>query len=202
MSDEKKPLETAAPASAEPRHSLEKVSSIEKDKSFDDSNIIEGSEGVTYEELRTLRQVADRLPWQSWVVVFVEFAERFVSSTHSHLIYPHLFPGGLTTVPSMSTTTSFGSPSLLAPPTAPSPVKTGLKVLLELSVSVSKSHSLSELYVSLTHPLKFHPSIAPLQFASFFTYLTPLVGAIVADVYWGRFKTIVVFSIVTMCALL
>jgi POT family proton-dependent oligopeptide transporter len=42
------------------------------------SSIVENSEGVTEHELATLRHVADRLPFTAWLVVFVEFAERYV----------------------------------------------------------------------------------------------------------------------------
>lgn len=41
---------------------------------------IVNSEGVTHEELRTLRNVPDRLPITAWLVVVVEFAERYVES--------------------------------------------------------------------------------------------------------------------------
>jgi POT family proton-dependent oligopeptide transporter len=44
----------------------------------DGSSIIEGSEGVTEYELATLRHLPDRLPYTSWLVVLVEFAERYV----------------------------------------------------------------------------------------------------------------------------
>lgn len=42
----------------------------------DERDIVEGSEGVTFHELKTLRHVSDKLPWTAWLVVFVEFAER------------------------------------------------------------------------------------------------------------------------------
>lgn len=40
-------------------------------------DIIPGSEGVTEAEYATLRRVADRLPYTAWLVVIVEFAERY-----------------------------------------------------------------------------------------------------------------------------
>jgi len=43
-------------------------------------DFIANSEGVTHEELRTLRNVPDRLPFTAWLVIIVEFAERFVES--------------------------------------------------------------------------------------------------------------------------
>ena len=41
-------------------------------------NIVEGSEDVTEYELATLRHIPDRLPYTSWLIVVVEFAERYV----------------------------------------------------------------------------------------------------------------------------
>ncbi|KAF7300273.1 Peptide/h+ symporter protein [Mycena kentingensis (nom. inval.)] len=41
------------------------------------TGIIEGSEGVTEEDLATLRQVRDKIPWPAFSVAFVEFAERW-----------------------------------------------------------------------------------------------------------------------------
>lgn len=51
----------------------EKVQYIEDGDSF-----IEGSEGVTQKDLDTYRHVADRLPYSAWLVLIVEFAERYV----------------------------------------------------------------------------------------------------------------------------
>lgn len=54
----------------------------------DGSSIVEGSEGVTEYELATLRHVADRLPYTSWLVVICEFAERCVHKFYN-LLHPH-----------------------------------------------------------------------------------------------------------------
>jgi POT family proton-dependent oligopeptide transporter len=43
-------------------------------------DFIVNSEGVTHEELRSLRNVPDRLPLTAWLVIIVEFAERYVLS--------------------------------------------------------------------------------------------------------------------------
>ena len=43
----------------------------------DGERIIPGSEGVTEHEYATLKRVADRLPYTAWLVVIVEFAERY-----------------------------------------------------------------------------------------------------------------------------
>ena len=39
--------------------------------------LVEGSEGVTHAEFDTLRHIPDSLPISSFLVVVVEFAERF-----------------------------------------------------------------------------------------------------------------------------
>lgn len=45
----------------------------------DEDSIIEGSEGVTQRDFDTYRHVADRLPYSAWLVLIVEFAERYFS---------------------------------------------------------------------------------------------------------------------------
>ena len=58
------------------KHSIDEKSSEGVTSPGDD--FIVGSEGVTHAELRTLRNVPDRLPFTAWLVVIVEFAERYV----------------------------------------------------------------------------------------------------------------------------
>ena len=41
------------------------------------ATFVEGSEGVTHEELSTLRHLPDALPFAAFLVVVVEFAERW-----------------------------------------------------------------------------------------------------------------------------
>jgi POT family proton-dependent oligopeptide transporter len=167
--EEKKVETTDTPAppydASAPKKSLERTSSIQKESydSVSGTDIVEGSEGVTYDELHQYRHVADRLPWTSWVVVFVEFAERWtyygtVNVYNNYIRFP-LPPG--------STNGSV-------------PVENRQEgVAGALDMGVKKSFAIR-------------------TFATLFTYLTPLVGGIVADVYWGRFKTIIVFSFITI----
>ena len=71
-------------------HALAKVATHSEKHSIDEKNdkgltppsddFIVNSEGVTHEELRTLRNVPDRLPFTAWLVIIVEFAERYVES--------------------------------------------------------------------------------------------------------------------------
>jgi POT family proton-dependent oligopeptide transporter len=71
-------------------HALAKVATQNETPSIDEKkdegltspsdDFIVNSEGVTHEELRTLRNVPDRLPFTAWLVIVVEFAERYVES--------------------------------------------------------------------------------------------------------------------------
>lgn len=65
--------------SEHPADAAERSSSLDEKhdlRSDHDGEFVEGSEGVTHHELANLRQVADKLPWAAFLVVFVEFAER------------------------------------------------------------------------------------------------------------------------------
>ena len=42
-----------------------------------DGSFVEGSEGVTHEELTALRNLPDSIPFAAFLVVVVEFAERW-----------------------------------------------------------------------------------------------------------------------------
>lgn len=64
-------------------HALAKVSSIDEKADYESDHsdrIIDGSEGVTEHEYATLRKVPDVLPYASFLVAFVEFAERYALS--------------------------------------------------------------------------------------------------------------------------
>ena len=71
-------------------HALAKVATIDEKQSINKKNdedltsprddFVVNSEGVTHEELRTLKHVPDRLPLTAWLVIVVEFAERYAES--------------------------------------------------------------------------------------------------------------------------
>jgi hypothetical protein len=72
---DKAPIDTKAGAPG-----LGRVETLDIEKaSFvdDNSSIVPGSIDVTHDELKTLRHVSDSLPLAAWLVVFVEFAERW-----------------------------------------------------------------------------------------------------------------------------
>ena len=56
--------------------SIDEKADVRSDISED--KVIPGSEGVTEHEFATLRRLPDRLPYTAWLVVIVEFAERYV----------------------------------------------------------------------------------------------------------------------------
>lgn len=107
--------------------------------SSDGSSYVEGSEGVTEHELATLRHVADRLPAAAWLVVIVEFAERFVLHFSSTAIYIYKsYPGGPTTAQPTSITTIYVRGCLLAHSTVRFCLSSVTLVLLVLLVKVYK----------------------------------------------------------------
>jgi POT family proton-dependent oligopeptide transporter len=60
---------------------LAKVTTLDEKRSINAERLspdeyIPNSENVTQHEFETLRHVGDTLPYASWLVVFVEFAER------------------------------------------------------------------------------------------------------------------------------
>lgn len=130
----------------------------------DPHGIIEGSEGVTHHDFDTLRHVADSFPLTAWLVVIVEFAERW----------------------SYYATTNLFNNYIRAP--LPRDSTTGAVVHDEdraggIAGALNKKQQIS---------------FAIRTFNTFFVYVTPFLGAIIADTMWGRYKTIMVFSIICL----
>ncbi|KAG6830127.1 hypothetical protein H0H87_009097 [Tephrocybe sp. NHM501043] len=130
----------------------------------DASSIVDGSEGVTEHELATLRHVADRLPFTAWLVVIVEFAERWsyygTTNIYNNYIQFPLPPGSTNGA-------------------VPSALRGGDDVAGALNQGQQKSFALR-------------------TFNTFFVYCTPWIGGILADTLWGRYKTIMIFSLVCL----
>ncbi|KAG6915913.1 hypothetical protein DXG01_009283 [Tephrocybe rancida] len=128
------------------------------------SSIVDGSEGVTEHELATLRHVADRLPYTAWLVVMVEFAERWsyygTTNIYNNYIQFPLPPGSTNGA-------------------VPKALRGGDIVAGALGQGQQKSFALR-------------------TFNTFWVYCTPWIGGIIADTLWGRYKTIMVFSIVCL----
>ncbi|KAF9034058.1 peptide/h+ symporter protein [Panaeolus papilionaceus] len=137
------------------------VASIDDEK-FDNQSFIEGSEGVTQQDLDTYRHVSDKLPWSAWLVILVEFAERWsyygTTNIFNNYIRSELPPGS----------------------------RTGAVV----------NNTLGGVAGALNkgQPVSF--SIR--TFNTFWVYITPFIGGVLADTKWGRYNTIMIFSVVCL----
>ncbi|KAL9545154.1 hypothetical protein MBANPS3_007274 [Mucor bainieri] len=105
----------------------------------------------TEEDWRTLREVADDIPKAAYLVILVEFCERF---TYYGLTGPFQ--------------NYIQNPN---PPSYPA----------ELPGAMGKGQQTA---TALT------------TFFQFWCYITPIIGAVVADQYWGKYKTILIFACV------
>ena len=112
-----------------------------------------GDEFPTVEERDTLRRVPDSVPWTSYLIAYVELAERF-SYYGSTVVFTNFIQEPL---PKGSHTGAGGAD--------------GQSGALGLGQRAS---------TGLT------------TFNSFWVYVMPLLGAYIADTYWGRYKTICV----------
>jgi len=134
-----------------------------RDVDPDHDSIVAGTDGVTHHELATLRQVPDRIPIASFLVVFCEFAERWSYYGTANLYNNYI----RAPLPRHSTTGAVQ------------------KADRDFGIAGALGRGQQTSYALRT-------------FNSFFVYVTPLVGGIIADTLWGRYKTIMVFSLVCL----
>ncbi|KAG2014148.1 peptide transporter PTR2B [Coprinopsis cinerea AmutBmut pab1-1] len=137
--------------------------SIDESLESDPNKIIVGSEGVTQGEFDTLRHVSDSFPLAAWLVVIVEFAERWTYYGTANLFNNYIrapLPRGSTT-------------GAVLPEDRDSGIAGALGKGQTTSFSIR-------------------------TFNTFFVYVTPWLGAIIADTMWGRYKTIMVFSLICL----
>jgi POT family proton-dependent oligopeptide transporter len=111
-----------------------------------------GDEFPSPEERTHLRRVPDKLPWQAYLIAYVELAERF-SYYGCTVVFTNFIQQGL---PPNSRTGAGGTDGQSGALGMGQRASTGLTT-----------------------------------FNSFWVYVTPLLGAYLADTYWGRYKTIV-----------
>ncbi|TEB30750.1 PTR2-domain-containing protein [Coprinellus micaceus] len=117
----------------------------------------EGLEFPTDEEKATLRRVSDTIPWNAYLIAFVELAERF-SFYGSTVVFTNFIQQPLPT----------GS-------------HTGAGLDDGQSGALGRGQQAS---TGLT------------TFYQFWCYITPLLGAYIADAHWGRFNTICVAVVI------
>ncbi|KAF9053598.1 PTR2-domain-containing protein [Hymenopellis radicata] len=132
--------------------------------SFDDDSIVEGSEGVTQREFATLRLVPDKINFSSWLVIIVEFAERWSYYGTINVLNNYV----RASLPQ-------GSRDGSVPPGP----NHGNGIAGALGKGQQKSFTVR-------------------TFNSFWFYVTPWLGGIIADCYLGRYNTIMLFSIVCL----
>ncbi|KAI8075499.1 POT family-domain-containing protein [Gilbertella persicaria] len=111
----------------------------------------------TEEDYKNLREVADRIPRAAYLVILIEFCERF---TFYGLTGP--FQNYIQNPPPES-----------YPAELPGAMGRGQQTATALNT-----------------------------FFQFWCYVTPILGAIIADQYWGKYKTILVFSCIYFVGLL
>ncbi|PVF97460.1 PTR2-domain-containing protein [Serendipita vermifera] len=147
---------------------LAKVSTLDEKKAVDGvygkpDEYIPNSEGVTQHEYDTLQHVGDALPLSAWLVVIVEFAERW----------------------SYYGTTNIFNNYIRAP--LPPGSTTG---------AVDAAHRANGVAGALN--LGQQKSFSIRTFNTFWVYITPIIGGIIADTKLGRYKTIMLFSLVCL----
>ncbi|KAH6905975.1 peptide transporter PTR2B [Coprinopsis sp. MPI-PUGE-AT-0042] len=126
------------------------------------SGVLEGSEGVTQHDLETLRHVSDKFPIAAWLVVIVEFAERWTYYGTTNIFNNYI--------------------------RAPLPKgSTNGAVVFDRANGIAGALGKGQT-----------TSFAIRTFNTFLVYCTPWLGAIIADTVWGRYKTIMVFSVVCL----
>jgi POT family proton-dependent oligopeptide transporter len=70
-----------------------------------------------------------------------------------------------------------------------------------LGMGQEKSFAINTVHPNFNTLLSTYPCfVFETQFNTFFVYVTPFIGAIIADTKWGRYKTICVFTVVILCA--
>ncbi|TRM63651.1 POT family-domain-containing protein [Schizophyllum amplum] len=128
---------------------------------YDPDAIVPGSEGVTYGEMDSLRHVSDHINISSFLVIVVEFAERWsyygtINVLNNYIRAP-LPPGSVDgSVPAADRANGIAG-------------------------ALGKGQQIS---------------FAIRTFNSFWFYITPWIGGIIADCYLGRYYTIMLFVFV------
>ena len=151
--------------------------------SITDGSFVEGSEGVTHEELATLRHLPDSIPFTAFLVIVVEFAERWS------------YYGGLRVAP-----WTIQIPTTYALVTATSAVwgnyiRAGLPPG-STTGAVPADHRANGVAGALGRGVQAFFAIS--GFSIFWVYVTPFLGGWIADCYLGRYKTILYSSFVSL----
>ncbi|KAG6908192.1 hypothetical protein DXG01_005781 [Tephrocybe rancida] len=166
---------------SEPISDVKSEKAVELDEKHELDDKLDGSivsDGIhdglvfpTEEEKATLRRVSDTIPWNAYLIAFVELAERF----STNFIQRKLPPG--------STTGAVMAGDLLNQAGA-------------LAQGQRASTGIGTFYQFWSVTDKDFQMTADLP--SYRCYVTPLLGAYIADTYWGRFNTICVAVVIAL----
>ncbi|KAL1744893.1 POT family-domain-containing protein [Schizophyllum fasciatum] len=143
------------------KHAADAVVAPGAGEHYDPDAIVPGSEGVTYREMDSLRHVSDKINISSFLVIIVEFSERWsyygtINVLNNYIRAP-LPPGSVDgSVPAENRANG---------------VAGALGKGQQISFSIR-------------------------TFNSFWFYVTPWIGGIIADCYLGRYYTIMLFVFV------
>ncbi|KAF5321053.1 hypothetical protein D9619_000104 [Psilocybe cf. subviscida] len=135
---------------------------LESSSVLDENGFIRGSEGVTQHDLDTLRIVPDRLPYTAWLVVIVEFAERWSYYGTTNIFNNYIRQP----LPALSNNGA---------------------VIIDRANGIAGALGKGQ-----------QTSFAVRTFNTFWVYVTPWIGGILADTKWGRYNTILIFSLVCL----
>ena len=151
--------------------------------SVTDGSFVEGSEGVTHEELATLRHLPDSIPFAAFLVVVVEFAERW-TYYGEHRVAPWTIQ--ISTAYAWITATGAVWGNYIRAGLPPGST-TG---------AVPADHRADGVAGALGGGVQ--ASFAVRNFNNFWAYVTPFLGGWIADCYLGRYKTILYSSFVCL----
>ncbi|KAG8781844.1 hypothetical protein FRC20_006308 [Serendipita sp. 405] len=165
---------------------LAKLATLEEKKMADgdyasSEEYLPGSDGVTLHEFKTLRHVSDRHPYHAWLVVIVEFAERWTYYGTTNVFSNYIRAG----LPPGSTTGAVVDPAHRADGVAG-------------TYFGSDAGLLSQHQPTGALGMGQQKSFAIRTFNTFWVYFTPIIGGIIADTMLGRYKTIMLSSFICL----
>ncbi|KAJ6496908.1 peptide/h+ symporter protein [Mycena vulgaris] len=158
----------------EPKH-------LSDDESSD--SVIENSEGVTQDDLATLRHVRDKIPCVSLTFPLLPCTQMTTAGKH----LPSLWNYGTAPIQSVVSlliaVQNLYNNYIRAP--LPPESRNGSVAPADCLIGVAGALGRGQ-----------EKSFAIRTFNTFFVYVTPFLGAVIADTKWGRYKTICVFTAV------
>jgi POT family proton-dependent oligopeptide transporter len=161
----------------------------------------------TDEELQTLRRISDKIPWTAFTVAFVELCERFsyYGTTAVCMCQKSIIDCDLVLLildlNSISVVNFIQRP---LPHGSATGAGYGITIpgALGMGQRASTGLTLCQFFLS-GHSLKKYIILQPCRLTvdivnQFWSYVMPLIGAYIADQYWGRFRTIMASIILAL----